>query len=85
VLGHYSWSQTLPEVVVSVAVPPGTRSKALDVAIGKTKLRVGLKGQAPIIDGQLSEAVKPDDCLWNLADDTVGERALLACARLGGA
>lgn len=33
-----------------VPVPPGTKGRALDVAIGKQSLRVGLKGQPPIID-----------------------------------
>ena len=49
-LPHYSWTQTLGEVSVCVPVPPGTKGRALDVAIGKQSLRVGLKGQPPIID-----------------------------------
>ncbi|GBF99556.1 hypothetical protein Rsub_12362 [Raphidocelis subcapitata] len=68
-LERYSWTQTLGEVTVCVPVPPGTRGRSLDVAIGRNTLRVGVKGQAPIID--LSEAVKADDCLWNLADNAV--------------
>jgi hypothetical protein len=70
---NYSWSQTLPEVTVNVPVPPGTKARGLDVHISKSKLRVGLKGAAPIMEGALHEAVKPDDCLWNLVDNTVGE------------
>lgn len=127
-LAHYSWTQTLGEVTVCVPVPPGTKGRGLDVAIGKGSLRVGLKGQPPIIDvrgarwallggqgtlaagsrqrgirlhtqrggsaptgrqsarrltrpacaavlplsqGKLSEGVKADDCLWNLADNIV--------------
>ncbi len=69
---NYSWSQTLPEVTVNVPVPAGTKARALDVHIGKSKLRVGLKGAAPIMEGALHEAIKPDDCLWNLVDNTVG-------------
>ncbi len=38
------------QVSVSVPVPPGTKAKALDVVVGKTRLKVGLKGQPPIID-----------------------------------
>lgn len=49
-LGRYSWTQTLGEVTVCVPVPPGTKGRALDVDIGKTRLRVGIKGQPPIID-----------------------------------
>ena len=45
-----------------------------DVAITKTKLRVGLKGQPPILEGELSEPVKADDCMWNIADDVMEVR-----------
>lgn len=34
-------------------------------------LQVGLKGQDPILAGDLSESVKPDLCFWNLADGKV--------------
>ncbi|KAF5841749.1 nuclear movement family protein [Dunaliella salina] len=69
--GHYSWSQTLPEVNVSVPVPPGIRAKMMDVVISKTKLKVGVKGQPPIIEGELSEPVKTEDCLWNFEGGVV--------------
>ncbi|KAF5748726.1 putative nuclear movement protein nudc [Tripterygium wilfordii] len=34
-------------------------------------MKIGLKGQAPIIEGDLFEAVKPDDCFWHLEDQKV--------------
>lgn len=49
-------------------VPKGTRGKFCDVDITKTKLKIGLKGQDPILAGELSEQVKPDLCFWNLSD-----------------
>lgn len=49
-LPHYSWGQTLSEVTVNVPVPKGTKARGLDVLIGKTKFRVGLKGQPPIVE-----------------------------------
>jgi hypothetical protein len=75
-LGKYSWTQTLGEVTVVVPVPPGTKGRALDVRITKTALRVGLKGQPPILDGALAEPVRPDDCLWNVADGCAVELSL---------
>ena len=48
-LGRYSWTQTLGEVVLSVPVPPGTKGRACDVAITRDRLRVGLKGQPPVL------------------------------------
>ncbi|KAL4448441.1 hypothetical protein ABPG75_005660 [Micractinium tetrahymenae] len=67
-LPGYSWTQSLAEVVLTVPVPPGTKGRSCDVAIGRDKLRVGLKGQPPVLDGPLFASVKPDDCLWNLVD-----------------
>ena len=53
-LGRYSWTQSLPEVVVSVPVPPGSKGRACDVVIGRDKLRVGLRGQPPVL-GELCD------------------------------
>jgi hypothetical protein len=68
VFDTHRWTQTLADVTVFVPVPAGTTAKQLDVKITATSLRVGLKGQAPIVDGALHEAVKPDDCFWSLED-----------------
>lgn len=48
-LPGYSWTQTLAEVVLNVPVPPGTKGRGCDVAIGRDTLRVGLKGQPPVL------------------------------------
>lgn len=48
-MGSYSWTQTLGEVAVVVPVPPGTKGRACDIAISRDKLRVGLKGQPPVL------------------------------------
>ncbi|TKY55963.1 BOBBER 1 [Spatholobus suberectus] len=67
-LEKYSWTQTLQEVNVSVAVPTGTKSRFVICEIKKNHLKVGLKGQPPIIDGELYGSVKPDDCYWSIED-----------------
>ena len=46
----YSWTQQLPEVNVNVPVPEGTKSRFVVCEIKKDHLKVGLKGQPPIID-----------------------------------
>ncbi|KAL4385064.1 hypothetical protein GQ457_15G002690 [Hibiscus cannabinus] len=68
-LENYSWTQTLQEVTVNVPVPSGTRSKFVVCEIKKNRLKVGLKGQPPVIDGELFQAVKPDDCYWSIEDN----------------
>jgi hypothetical protein len=70
-LEKYSWTQNLEEVTVMVPVPPGTKGRMCDVTITKTKLKVGLKGHPAILEGELSEPVKADDCLWNISDNTI--------------
>ncbi|KAK7377361.1 hypothetical protein VNO80_02784 [Phaseolus coccineus] len=67
-LEKYSWAQTLEEVNVSVPVPTGTKSRFAICDIKKNHLKVGLKGQPPIIDGELYESIKPDDCYWSIED-----------------
>ncbi|KAE8717475.1 Nuclear migration protein nudC [Hibiscus syriacus] len=67
-LEKYSWTQSLQEVTVNVPVPSGTKSRFVVCEIKKNHLKVGLKGQPPIIDGELFQAVKPDDCYWSIED-----------------
>ena len=49
-LDKYSWTQTLQEVTVNIPVPQGTKSRFVACEIKKNHLKVGLKGQPPIID-----------------------------------
>lgn len=52
-LEKYSWTQTLQELTVVVPVPNGTKSRFVNCEIKKNRLKVGLKGQTPIIDVSL--------------------------------
>ncbi|KAL9266829.1 BOBBER 2-like protein [Drosera capensis] len=65
---NYSWGQSLQELNVTVPVPPGTKSRFIACEIKKNHLKVGLKGQPPIIDGELFQFIKPDDSYWSLED-----------------
>lgn len=62
----YSWRQELVDVDLIVPIPKGTRAKGLDVVIAKKKLKVGLKGQEPILEGELSKEIKVDDSTWTI-------------------
>ncbi|KAA8910634.1 putative nuclear movement protein nudC [Sphaerosporella brunnea] len=64
----YTWRQTIADVDLSVPVPPGTRGRDLDVVIGSKKLKVGLKGKDPIMEGDLPKNVRADECTWSLED-----------------
>lgn len=67
-MDNYSWTQTLQEVSLNVPIPPGTKARFVVVEIKKDRLKVGLKNQPPVIDGELCQIVKPDDCYWSIED-----------------
>ncbi|KAM7490264.1 hypothetical protein LguiA_033185 [Lonicera macranthoides] len=64
----YSWGQSLQEVTINIPVPPGTKSRSILCEIKKNHLKVGLKGQPTIIDGDFFKPVKVEDCFWSLED-----------------
>eukprot|EP01025_Chloroclados_australasicus_P060147 TRINITY_DN7686_c0_g1_i1.p1 TRINITY_DN7686_c0_g1~~TRINITY_DN7686_c0_g1_i1.p1 ORF type:complete len:232 (+),score=48.39 TRINITY_DN7686_c0_g1_i1:236-931(+) len=70
---NYSWTQTLSEITMQVPVPEGTRGKDLTVQIDKDKLKVGVKGKEPVVDGELFKSVHAEECLWNLVDKRIVE------------
>jgi CS domain len=72
----YTWTQTLSDVSITVAVPTGTVGRAVHCEFGDKTISMGLKeaGVAGrILDGELGSAVRPDDCLWSIdrKDNTV--------------
>ncbi|KAJ0402701.1 hypothetical protein P43SY_007843 [Pythium insidiosum] len=64
----YVWTQTLQEAQANFIVPEGTKSRQIAVDITSTRLKVGLKGASPIVDGLLHKRVKVDDSFWTLED-----------------
>jgi hypothetical protein len=67
---NYSWSQSLQKVTINFPVPPGTNFSTVKFNIKTNYLKIGLKGQPPIIDGELYRAVKDSDrfCFWSSED-----------------
>ncbi|KAG1330813.1 Protein BOBBER 1 [Cocos nucifera] len=61
-------TMTLQEVTVNIPVSRGTKSRLVACEIKKNHLEVGLKGQPPIIDGDLYQSVKAEDCFWSIED-----------------
>ena len=39
-LERYSWTQSLQDLAIAIPVPPGTKGRACDVSISKTRLKV---------------------------------------------
>jgi hypothetical protein len=62
----YRWRQTLTDLTVSIPVPAGTKGKQLEVVIKKKSIKVGLKGQEAVLEGELAKEVRVDDSTWTL-------------------
>ncbi|KAG4098441.1 HSP20-like chaperone [Neocallimastix lanati (nom. inval.)] len=65
----YQWRQTLQDVDITVPIPKGTRAKQLDIKIEKKHLKAGLKGQEPIMEGELCALIHVDDSVWLVDND----------------
>jgi hypothetical protein len=49
-------------------MPSTTKSRDLVVKFTKGHITIGVKGQPPILDGDLHKKVIVDDCFWTLED-----------------
>ncbi|CAM9937541.1 unnamed protein product, partial [Laminaria digitata] len=64
----YEWTQTLQELSVVVPIPEGLKSRDIVCDITKSRLRVGVRGQPLLVDGEMYNKVKVDDSFWTLED-----------------
>ena len=67
----YTWKQQLGELDIVVPVPKGTRAKQLNVVIARKKLSVGVKGQEPIMEGELCQEIKVEESTWTLGKSVI--------------
>nr|CAG4635624.1 EOG090X0AH4 [Artemia franciscana] len=69
-LPNYRWTQTLQEIELRVPLNVNFIPKSRDIVvdIAKKHIKVGIRGQPPIIDGDLCNEVKVEDSTWVLED-----------------
>jgi hypothetical protein len=65
---RYSFTQNDTEIVVSIPIPEGTKSKLIDVKIGTNSLFAGLSGQPPVLSGTLFKPIKASESLWSIEE-----------------
>ncbi|GET87067.1 hypothetical protein, conserved [Leishmania tarentolae] len=65
----YIFSQTLQEAEVRVPLPAvNVKGKQMSIVITSSHLTVGMKGQPPIVDGELYSKVHAEECMWTIED-----------------
>ncbi|CAK9219975.1 unnamed protein product [Sphagnum troendelagicum] len=67
-LKNYSWTQTLSDITLIIPVPVGTKPSSVICEIKSKHLKAGLKLQSPLVEGELSNLVKTDDCFWSIEE-----------------
>ena len=75
---RYYWTQTIYETTVYIELPLGTSSRDVLCSITPSRLSVGLKGEAPVLDGALPYKINASDSMWNLEVRVCAR----ACARV---
>ncbi|EXJ95975.1 hypothetical protein A1O1_01100 [Capronia coronata CBS 617.96] len=73
----YKWTQTLEEAEVTVPIPGNLKARDLVVELKKTHVKVGIKGQEPIIDGDFPHPIQTDESTWLLNTKSDGSKEIV--------
>ncbi|KAG5988077.1 hypothetical protein E4U43_004839 [Claviceps pusilla] len=73
----YKWQQhSIAEVNITFTVPGNMKSKDLVIDIKKKSLSAGIKGQDPVIKGDLPHPIHVDESTWTLATNPDGTKTV---------
>ncbi|KAJ5602134.1 hypothetical protein N7510_011668 [Penicillium lagena] len=62
----YKWTQTIRDVDLTAPIPANIKGRDMEVVLTKTKIRVAVKGQEAIIEGDFPHPVVVDESSWTL-------------------
>ncbi|EYE99645.1 NudC domain-containing protein [Aspergillus ruber CBS 135680] len=62
----YKWTQSIRDVDVTIPVPGNLKGRDLDIVLAKDKIKVAVKGQEAIIEGQFPHPILTDESSWTL-------------------
>jgi len=74
---QYSFTQTLEELTITVPVPGNLKGSHIVCDIGKKKLKLGIKGKPPVLDGELAKTVNAEDAIWTLEPTPAGKNVVI--------
>jgi len=80
----YKWTQTLTEADVTVPIAANYKARDLIVELKKMKLKVQIKGQDPIIDGDFPHPIQVDESTWTLETTPTGKEISVHLAKAPG-
>lgn len=73
-LDKYSWGQMdIHEITINIPIPKETCAKDMDIKIDAKKIYVAIKGQQPIIDGELFAAIDSESMIWTIDEGKNGK------------
>ncbi|KIN02301.1 hypothetical protein OIDMADRAFT_197438 [Oidiodendron maius Zn] len=72
----YKWTQTIGDLDITADVAGNLKGRDLNVDIKKKKLLVGVKGQQPIVDGDLPYEIRVDESTWTLITSPSGSKVI---------
>ncbi|KAL2003804.1 hypothetical protein VTN02DRAFT_2158 [Thermoascus thermophilus] len=73
----YKWTQTIADADVTVPVAANIKGKDLDISLTKTHIRVGIKGQEPIFEGDFPSPIHADESTWTLETTRDGKEIVI--------
>ena len=67
----YEWDQSIDEVNIYFTPPPNVTAQHIDCKISTGHVKIGIKGNPPYIDLDLSAQCIVDESFWTFEDDEV--------------
>jgi len=80
----YTWTQTIRDLDLTIPISASLKARDLDISLKKSHLRVAIRGQNPIIDGELFKGIKVDDSTWTLETVPAGKEVSVHLEKAGG-
>ncbi|KAL1845254.1 hypothetical protein VTK73DRAFT_788 [Phialemonium thermophilum] len=72
----YKWTQTIGDLDLTFNVPGNLKGRDLNISIQKQKLVAGVKGQEPVINGDLPHPIRVDESTWTLSTAPDGTKTV---------
>ncbi|KAJ9605095.1 hypothetical protein H2200_010485 [Cladophialophora chaetospira] len=73
----YKWTQTLEEAEVNIPIPGNLKARDLVVELKKGHIKVQVKGQDAILDGDFPHSIIVDDSTWVLSSKSDNTKEIL--------